>query len=109
MKSLSFVVDVTSITVIIPEIVFILLPNEVDDNWKVLFLLRLLRLIRVVRLLERGILGSNPLLSPFSMLLVKFANTAVAYLLQILYTLAMLVNLLGCIWWLLAEIQVRFC
>jgi hypothetical protein len=107
LTSISFVVDVISIAVIIPEIVIILITTEVNDNLRALYLLRLLRLTRVVRLLDRGILGSNPLSSPLSMLFVKFANTAVAYLLQIVYTLAMLINFLGCIWWLLAVVQVR--
>lgn len=93
-----------AVIAVIPELVGSLMPGASGTAYKVLFFFRLLRLLRVVRLL-RGASGISFLTSPISGPLMTLMNTATMYLLNILFTMLVLINLLGCIWWFVAVLE----
>ncbi|KAL4433441.1 hypothetical protein ABPG77_010294 [Micractinium sp. CCAP 211/92] len=63
---------------------------------RLLYLLRLLRLLRVIRLLKNITPGSG---ADTSQPLMSLLNTRNLLLFNALFSLAVLVNLMGCIWW----------
>lgn len=99
-----FWVDAVSIIAIVPEILGSALPGISGDGYKAFYLFRLLRLFRVARLL-RAAWGVSFLSSPISRALFRKINTATFYLLNILFFLAVFMNLMACLWWFLAELE----
>jgi hypothetical protein len=59
---------------------------------------------RVLRIVG-SIFGTSVLSTPFSRVVFRRLNTAGAFLLNMLYVLAVSVNLMGCMWWFLAELE----
>lgn len=100
----TFLVDLLAILAIIPELVAATLEGISGSGYKALYLLRLLRMLRVVRMVQ-GASGSSLLSSPFSRAIFRRFNTATMYLFNILLILAVSVNLMGCMWWFLAELE----
>lgn len=72
--------------------------------FKILFFFRLLRLLRVFRLLA-GSSGVHFLVSPISGPVLRVMNTATFFLLNVLFTMLVFINLLGCMWWFTAEME----
>ncbi|KAG7668893.1 hypothetical protein Ndes2437B_g06625 [Nannochloris sp. 'desiccata'] len=99
-----FWVDAVSILAIIPEILGSALPGISGGGYKAFYLFRLLRLFRVARLL-RAAWGVSFLSSPISRALFRRINTATFYLINILFFLAVFLNLMACLWWFLAELE----
>jgi len=93
-----------AVIAIVPEIVASVVPSASGQAYKILFFFRLLRLLRVVRLL-RGSSGIAFLSSPISTHVLSLMNTATFFLLNILFTMLIFINLLGCIWWFVAVIE----
>ena len=67
-------------------------------------MLRLLRLLRVTRLL-RAVGGTALVTNPVSRAALQHISTAVLYLLNLIFSLAVLVNLLGCLRIFIAQIE----
>lgn len=99
-----FWVDAISILAIIPEILGSALPGISGGGYKAFYLFRLLRIFRVARLLK-GAWGLSFLSSHVSRALFRRINTATFYLLNILFFLAVFLNLMACLWWFLAELE----
>lgn len=99
-----FVTDVIATVAIIPEILATSLPGVTSSGYKAFYLFRLLRLLRVARLL-RAVWGASLLANPMSRALFQMVNTATLYLVSILFVLLVFLNLLGCLWWFVAELE----
>ena len=99
-----FIVDAICILSLVPELAGALIPNASGETFKILFFFRLLRLLRVARLLA-GSSGVHFLVSPISGPILRVMNTATFFLLNVLFTMLVFINLLGCIWWFVAEIE----
>lgn len=87
-----------------PELVGALIDSAEGQVFKILFFFRLLRLLRVFRLLS-GSSGVHFLVSPISGPVLRIMNTATFFLLNVLFTMLVFINLLGCIWWFTAEME----
>ena len=99
-----FVIDALSVVSIAPELAGALINDASGAEYKILFFFRLIRLVRVVRLLA-GSSGVSFLTSPISGPVLRVINTATFFLLHVLFTMLVFINLLGCIWWFVAEIE----
>jgi CRP-like cAMP-binding protein len=99
-----FWVDLAATLAIIPEILGASLPGISGGGYKAFYLFRLLRLFRVARML-RAVWGVSFLSSPVSRAIFRKINTATFYLLNILFFLAVFLNLMACLWWFLAELE----
>ncbi|KAI8110821.1 hypothetical protein M9434_004395 [Picochlorum sp. BPE23] len=104
MRRGGFVIDTLSILSVVPELVGALIDNASGQLYKILFFFRLLRLLRVVRLLG-GASGISFLASPISTPVMRVINTATFFLLNIIFTMFVFINLIGCIWWFVAVIE----
>ena len=80
------------------------MPSAEGQVFKILFFFRLLRLLRVFRLLA-GSSGVHFLVSPISGPVLRIMNTATFFLLNVLFTMLVFINLLGCMWWFTAEME----
>lgn len=100
-SSLLFIIAVLSV---VPELAGALIDNASGQLYKILFFFRLLRLLRVVRLLG-GASGISFLASPISTPVMRVINTATFFLLNIIFTMFVFINLIGCIWWFVAVIE----
>jgi len=99
-----FWVDLIATLSIVPEILASAIA-EISSSWyKAFYLFRLLRLLRVVRLL-RGMWVSSIGESPLSRAFLARFNTATLYLVNILFVFLTFLNLLGCMWWFIAELE----
>ncbi|GAB4822678.1 hypothetical protein N2152v2_009724 [Parachlorella kessleri] len=99
-----FLVNFIACMPVIPEIITSALHNVSSNSYKAFYVLRLLRLLRVVRLL-RAVWGESLLHNPLSKAMLNLSNTATLYLASVVLTLAIIINLLGCIWWFVAELE----
>lgn len=99
-----FVIDTVSILSLGPELAGALIDNASGQEYKILFFFRLIRLLRVIRLLG-GASGIHFLASPVSAPILRIMNTATFFLLHVLFTMCVFINLLGCIWWFVAVIE----
>jgi CRP-like cAMP-binding protein len=99
-----FWVDLASTLAIIPEILGSALPGISGGGYKAFYLFRLLRLFRVARLLKAA-WGVSFLSSPISRALFRKINTATFYLINLLFFLAVFLNLMACLWWFIAELE----
>lgn len=99
-----FFIDVISILSLGPELAGALIDNASGQEYKILFFFRLIRLLRVFRLLG-GASGVHFLASPVSAPILRVMNTATFFLLHVLFTMCVFINLLGCIWWFVAVIE----
>ncbi|GAB4816667.1 hypothetical protein N2152v2_003713 [Parachlorella kessleri] len=99
-----FWVDFLACLAIIPELVVALSATGASPAFRIFYALRLLRLLRLVRY-SQLLWGPNLLHNPISSTLLKFTNAAAVHIISLAYFMALNVNLLGCIWWLLAEIE----
>ncbi|MEO2190905.1 MAG: ion channel [bacterium] len=81
-----------------------MIPSAEGQVFKILFFFRLLRLLRVFRLLA-GSSGVHFLVSPISGPVLRVMNTATFFLLNVLFTMLVFINLLGCMWWFTAEME----
>eukprot|EP00889_Picochlorum_renovo_P008001 jgi/Picre1/35031/NNA_002496.t1 len=104
MRRGGFVIDTLSILSVVPELAGALIDNASGQLYKILFFFRLLRLLRVVRLLG-GASGISFLASPISTPVMRVINTATFFLLNIIFTMFVFINLIGCIWWFVAVIE----
>ncbi|KAL4447902.1 hypothetical protein ABPG75_005121 [Micractinium tetrahymenae] len=97
-----FLTDAIATMPIIPEIVATSAHTDTTAiKW--LYMLRLLRLARVFRLLK--VWGGGVFTDPLSRGAQRFISTAGLYLINLVLALSILVNLLGCIWWFIAELE----
>lgn len=99
-----FLIDTVSILSVGPELAGALIDNASGQEYKILFFFRLIRLVRVLRLLA-GASGVHFLASPISAPILRIMNTATFFLLHVLFTMCVFINLLGCIWWFVAVIE----
>ncbi|GAB4823679.1 hypothetical protein N2152v2_010725 [Parachlorella kessleri] len=100
-----FLVNLIACLPVVPEIITSAKPTGVSSAYKIFYGLRLLRLLRVVRLFMM-VWGSSDLLhNPLTRILLSHTNTVTVYLGTLVFMLAVLVNLLGCIWWFVAELE----
>eukprot|EP00887_Chlorella_sp_A99_P004770 scaffold4.g4770.t1 len=116
----SFLADLLATLPIVPELVFTSIHTDTTAvKW--VYTLRLLRLARVFRLLKAGgaeghsaragggsqwpIWGGGVFTNPLSRWLQRWFSTAGLYLMNLAVAMTLVVNLLGCIWWFLAELE----
>ncbi len=99
-----FVIDTISILSVGPELAGVLIDNASGQEYKILFFFRLIRLLRVFRLLA-GASGIHFLASPVSAPILRIMNTATFFLIHVVFTMCVFINLLGCIWWFVAVIE----
>ncbi|KAL4420936.1 hypothetical protein ABPG77_001419 [Micractinium sp. CCAP 211/92] len=95
--------DLPAVLAVVPEIVLV---SRGGGNvaWKIFYLLRMLRLLRVNRL-ARAVWGAALSCGPGGSIFLFELTSAGMYGLTVLWALAVIVNLLGCFWWWLAEVE----
>eukprot|EP01023_Acetabularia_acetabulum_P016557 TRINITY_DN1816_c0_g1_i1.p1 TRINITY_DN1816_c0_g1~~TRINITY_DN1816_c0_g1_i1.p1 ORF type:complete len:729 (+),score=74.15 TRINITY_DN1816_c0_g1_i1:152-2188(+) len=98
----TFFVDIIMVTTFILQIVAMSMGHTDDSEilkWILLFF-RLLRLLRVARILTEAFMSS---MAQQSGLIARYVSATFLHLLNLIYTTLVIVNLLGCMWFFVAE------
>ncbi|KDD75349.1 hypothetical protein H632_c729p1 [Helicosporidium sp. ATCC 50920] len=99
-----FFLDFMATLPIVPEIVLAAMSHPEKNAVKAVYLLRLLRLIRVTRLL-RSVFGMGMFTSPFAPTLLRRVSASKVYFANVVFALAILANLLACVWIFVADME----